>query len=61
MTCLRHEGKGYACVYLEFSIAFVSVSHSFLLEKLAAQSLDGYPVLWVKVLDGWLDPECGGE
>ncbi|KAK4807160.1 hypothetical protein QYF61_024280 [Mycteria americana] len=41
-------------VYLDFSKAFDTVSHSILLEKLAAHCLDGRTVRWVKNwLDGW--------
>lgn len=41
--------------------AFVSVSHSFVLEKLAAHGLDGYTVFWVENwMDGWAQ-ESGGE
>jgi len=35
-------------VYLDFSKAFDPVSHSPLLEKLAAHGLDGYTAIWVK-------------
>lgn len=42
-----------AVVYLDFSKAFATVSHSILPEKLAAHSLDGYTLLLVKTcLDG---------
>ncbi|KAK4813316.1 hypothetical protein QYF61_023991 [Mycteria americana] len=39
-------------VYLDFSKAFDMVSHSILLEKLAAHGLDGCTLHWVK---NWLD------
>ena len=39
-------------VYLDFSKAFDTVSHSILLEKLAAHGLDGCTLRWVK---NWLD------
>ena len=39
-------------VYLDFSKTFDSVSHSFLLEKLAAHGLDRCTLCWVK---NWLD------
>ncbi|KAK4815358.1 hypothetical protein QYF61_001346 [Mycteria americana] len=40
-------------VYLDFSKAFDTVSHSILLEKLAAHGLDGCTLRWVKnCLDG---------
>jgi len=39
MTCLVDEGKAVDIVYLEFSKAFDTVSHSILPEKLAAHGL----------------------
>ena len=48
------EGKAVDVVYLDFSKAFDTVSHSILVEKLAAHSLDGHTLCWVKHwLDGW--------
>ncbi|NXO16641.1 RTJK polymerase, partial [Oriolus oriolus] len=42
------------CIYLDFSKAFDVVSHSTLLEKLAAHGLDRCTLRWVKNwLDGW--------
>ena len=39
--------------YLDFSKAFDAVSHNILMEKLAAHSLDGRTLCWVKhCLDG---------
>ncbi|KAK4815920.1 hypothetical protein QYF61_010177 [Mycteria americana] len=52
VTRLVDEGKSVDVVYLDFSKAFDTVSHSFLLEKLAAQGLDGCTLRWVK---NWLD------
>ncbi|KAK4807046.1 hypothetical protein QYF61_018387 [Mycteria americana] len=52
MTCLVGEGKAVDVVYLDFSKAFGTVSHSILLEKLAAHGLDGCTLRWVK---NWLD------
>ena len=43
VTCLVDEGKAvdiFDIVYLDFSTAFTTVSHSILLEKLAARGLD---------------------
>ncbi|KAK4832424.1 hypothetical protein QYF61_023103 [Mycteria americana] len=52
VTHLVDEGKAVDVVYLDFSKAFDTVSHSILLEKLAAHGLDGCTLLWVK---NWLD------
>ena len=50
------EGKAIDVVYQDFSKAFNSVSHSILLEKLAAQGLDRYTLCWVKYwLEGWAE------
>ncbi|KAK4822216.1 hypothetical protein QYF61_011857 [Mycteria americana] len=52
VTCLMDEAVDV--VYVEFSKAFDMVSHSILLEKLAAHGLDGCTLRWVKNwLDGW--------
>ncbi|KAK4823090.1 hypothetical protein QYF61_025828 [Mycteria americana] len=54
VTRLVDEGKAVDVVYLDFSKAFDMVSHSILLEKLAAYGLDGCTLRWVKNwLDGW--------
>ncbi|KAK4826121.1 LOW QUALITY PROTEIN: hypothetical protein QYF61_005273 [Mycteria americana] len=52
VTHLVDEGKAVDVVYLDFSKAFDTVSHSILLEKLAARGLDGCTLRWVKI---WLD------
>ena len=46
------EGRAVDAVHLDFSRAFDTVSHSILLGKLAACSLDRYTLLWVK---NWLE------
>ncbi|GAB0175699.1 mitochondrial enolase superfamily member 1 [Grus japonensis] len=54
VTHLVDEGKAMDVIYLDFSKAFDTVSHSIHLEKLAAHGLDGHTVCWVKNwLDGW--------
>ncbi|TRZ08541.1 hypothetical protein HGM15179_018566 [Zosterops borbonicus] len=54
VTCLVDAGKAVDVVYLDFSKAFDIVSHSILLEKLAAHSLNKSTLCWVKNwLDGW--------
>ncbi|KAK4819905.1 hypothetical protein QYF61_014640 [Mycteria americana] len=54
VTRLVNEGKAVDVVYLGFSKAFDMVSHSILLEKLAAHGLDGCSLRWIKnCLDGW--------
>ncbi|KAK4828441.1 hypothetical protein QYF61_026598 [Mycteria americana] len=52
VTHLVDEGKAVDVVCLDFSKAFDTVSHSILLEKLAAHVLDGCTLHWVK---NWLD------
>ncbi|NXT76396.1 POLR protein, partial [Zapornia atra] len=49
---LNGRGEGCGCVYLDFSKAFETVSHSILIEKLAATGLDRGTLCWVK---HWLD------
>jgi len=49
---LVDEGKVVNVVYLDFSKAFDTVSHSILLGKLAAHGLDRYTLLWVR---NWLE------
>ena len=52
MTRLVDKGKAVDVVYLDFSKAFDTVSHSILLEKLATHGLDRYALLWVR---NWLE------
>uniref|UniRef100_A0A8B9BVR2 Reverse transcriptase domain-containing protein n=1 Tax=Anser brachyrhynchus TaxID=132585 RepID=A0A8B9BVR2_9AVES len=52
VTRLVDEGKAVDVVYLDFSKAFDTVSHSILLKKLAAHGLDWHTLRWVK---NWLD------
>ena len=47
------EGKAVDIVYLDFSKAFDTVSHSIPLEKVEAHSIDKGTLRWVKnLLDG---------
>ncbi|GAB0182343.1 clavesin-1 [Grus japonensis] len=56
VTCLVDEGKAVdVSIYLDFSKAFDTVSHSILLEKLAAHGLDGCTLHWVKI---WLEGQA---
>ena len=48
MACSVGDGKAVDVVYLDFSKAFDTVSHSILLEKLVAHGLDRYTLCWVK-------------
>ncbi|PKU33838.1 rna-directed dna polymerase from mobile element jockey-like [Limosa lapponica baueri] len=50
VTHLVDEGKAVDVVYLDFSKAFDTISHSILLEKLAAHGLDGSSFRWGSVL-----------
>ncbi|KAK4824383.1 hypothetical protein QYF61_014043 [Mycteria americana] len=50
VTCLVDEGKAVDVIYLDFSKAFDTVSHSILLEKLASHGLDGCTLRWGSVL-----------
>ena len=52
VTCLLDEGKAVDVVYLDFSKAFDTVSHSILLAKLATRGLEGHTLCWIK---NWLD------
>ncbi|KAK4823428.1 hypothetical protein QYF61_002114 [Mycteria americana] len=55
MTHLVDEGKAVDIVYVDFSKAFDTVSHSILLEKLAAYGLGRCMLCWVK---NWLDGQA---
>ncbi|RMC20192.1 hypothetical protein DUI87_01038 [Hirundo rustica rustica] len=52
VTRLVDAGKAVDVVYLDFNKAFDSVSHSILLNKLAARGLDKSTLCWVR---NWLD------
>ncbi|KAK4816049.1 hypothetical protein QYF61_011057 [Mycteria americana] len=52
VTCFMDEGKPMDVVYMDFSKAFDTISHSILLEKLAAHDLDGRMLHWVT---NWMD------
>ena len=52
VTRLVDEGEAVDVVYLDFSKAFDTVSHSILLGKLAARGLDRYTLLWIR---SWLE------
>ena len=49
---LVDEGQAVDVVYLDFSKAFDTVPHNIIVEKLAAHSLDGCTLRWVK--PGWM-------
>ena len=52
VTRLVGVGKAVDVVYLDFTKAFDTGSHSILLGKLAARGLDRYTLLWVR---NWLE------
>ncbi len=52
VTHLVDDGKAVDVIYLDFSKAFDTVSHSILLEKLMAHGLYRCILQWVK---NWLD------
>ncbi|KAJ7403208.1 rna-directed dna polymerase from mobile element jockey-like [Pitangus sulphuratus] len=52
VTLLEDEGKAVDVVYLDFGKAFSAVSHSILLEKLAAHSLERCILSGLKT--GWM-------
>jgi len=51
VTRLEDEGKAVEIVYIDISKPFDTVSHSIVLEGLAAHGLDKYPLCW---LNDWL-------
>ncbi|GAB0203920.1 hypothetical protein GRJ2_002857600 [Grus japonensis] len=55
VTYLVDEGKAVDVVYLDFTKAFGTISHSILLEKLADQGLGRHTLHWVK---NWLDGQA---
>ena len=58
VTHLVNERKAADIVYLDFSKAINVVSHSILLEKLAAHGLDRYTLCWLK---NWLEGQAQKE
>ena len=57
VTRLVDEGKAVDVVYLDFSKAFDTVSHSTLLQKLADHGLDRCTLGWVR---NWLEGQAQG-
>ena len=55
VTHLVDEGKAVHVVYLDFSKAFDTLSHSILLQKLSVCGLDRYTLGWVK---DWLEGQA---
>ena len=55
ITLLLNEGKAVEVVYLDFSKAFNTASHSILLRKLVVCGLGKYTLCWVK---NWLDGQA---
>ena len=57
VTHLVDEGKAVDEVYLDFSKAFDTVSHSLFLQKLSVRGLDRYTLGWVR---NWLEGQAQG-
>ena len=55
VTHLVDEGKAVDTVYLDFSKAFDTVSHSVFLEKLTSHGLDRWTLHWI---GNWLDGQA---
>ncbi|RMC12180.1 hypothetical protein DUI87_11316 [Hirundo rustica rustica] len=55
VTLLVDAGRAVDVVYLDFSKAFDTVSHSILLDKLAACGLDSSTLCWIR---NWLDGQA---
>ena len=55
VTHLVDAGRAVGVVYMDFSQAFDTVSHSTLLEKLAVRGLDRSTLCWVR---NWLDGQA---
>ncbi|RMB99845.1 hypothetical protein DUI87_23623 [Hirundo rustica rustica] len=55
VTCLVDAGRAVDVVYLDFSKAFDTVSHSTLLDKLEARGLDRSTLHWIR---NWLDGQA---
>ncbi|KAK4824534.1 hypothetical protein QYF61_016114 [Mycteria americana] len=56
VTRLVDEGKAVDVICVDFSKAFDNVSHSILLEKLAAHGLDGCTLCWLVAGHKWCSP-----
>lgn len=59
MTLSVNEEKAVDTVDLDLIKACDSISHSIVLEKMAAHGLDRCALYWVKKLVGWLGREDG--
>jgi len=51
VTCLVDEGKAVDVVFLDFTTAFDTVTHSILLDELSSCGMSRFMVHWVK---NWL-------
>jgi len=61
MTHLVDEGKAVDFVYLHFSKALDTISHSILLEKLAAHGWDGCAHGWDGCTHRWVKNRVDGQ
>jgi len=55
VTCMADKGKAVDVVYLDFSKAFDTVSHSILLQKVAVRGLGKYTLGWIR---NWLEGQA---
>jgi len=55
VTCLVDEGEAVDVLYIDFSKAFETISHSILMTKLAAHGLDRCTLCWIR---NWLNGQA---
>ena len=58
VTHLVDQGKLVSCIFLNFSKAFDTVSHSNLSQKMSSTQIDRYGILWVKNWPKSIEQAC---